>query len=139
MKKKSINNRSKTYIPIRRQFPTLPKSKKATQIVEKSENVEELVMNNDNIDINQLALLVNICHVVADINEQFSLEISEILRHANPNLQLQFQRSIKQIRYHSADMVRFVDKHNSEQFSEGFGETADALKEVIMDFFRSKT
>jgi len=131
-------NKSKIYIPTRRQFPTLPKPKQATQIVEKKEAVEDLVMKNNNIDVNRLALLVNICHVVADVNEQLSLEISEILWHAKPNLQLQFQRSIKQIRYHSADMVRFVDKHNSEQFSEGFGETADALKEVIMDFFRSK-
>ena len=136
---RSKYNNNRIYIPTRKQFPQLPKPKGVTKrIVEKKEPLEDTIINNKSIDVKRLSLLINICHVVADVNEQLSVEIGEILQEADPNMQLQFQRSVTQIRNHSADMVRFVDMHTSPEFAEGFGETADALKEVIMNFFYRK-
>lgn len=132
------NFNKRIIIPKSKQFPKLINPSYKAQIVEKKENFDESVLKNETIDKKRLALLVNICHVVADVNEQLSVEISEILSKADPNLQLQFQRSIRQIRNHSSDMVRFVDTHTSENFAVGFGETADAMKAVIMNFFRDK-
>lgn len=140
MGKSRINNKRGVFIPNSKQFPSLPKPrKKAVRVIEKREPIEDVVLKNNSIDAKRLALLVNICHLVADVNEQFSMEISEMLKNVDPTLHLQFQRSITQIRNHASDMVRFVDTHTSEKFSEGFGETADALKGVIIDFFKDKT
>ncbi|NDV68577.1 hypothetical protein [Dysgonomonas sp. 25] len=131
--------KNKIFIPNTVKFPKLANQKRAkrvNRVVEKKQPLDDVILENSGIDAKRLAMLINICHAVADVNERLSMEISEILKVADPTLELQFQRSIRQIRNHAADMVRFVDTHTSPEFSEGFGEVADALMEVIMNFFR---
>lgn len=126
----------KGYIPNKRQFPRL-----GNRIRQRGNQPErtvaaspDAVINNNNIDIKKLALLVNVSHLVADVNEQLVMDINDILKNADPNLKLQFERSVRQIKYHTADMVRFVDTKMDEKFSEQFADAADALKEVIMTY-----
>lgn len=93
-----------------------------------------VITGNTGIDIQKLALLVNVCHLVADVNEQLVIDIHDILKSADPRFRMQFEPSVRQIRNHAANMVRFVDTKTDSRFSESFAGAADALKEVIMDY-----
>lgn len=94
----------------------------------------DAITGNTGIDIQKLALLVNVCHLVADVNEQLVIDMHEILKSADPRFRMQFEPSVRQIRNHAANMVRFVDTKTDKRFSESFAGAADALKEAIMDY-----
>ncbi|PXV66897.1 hypothetical protein CLV62_104158 [Dysgonomonas alginatilytica] len=130
------NKNNKVYIPNKQQFPR-PNNRKKQNNSQKTKQIKpstDVIINNKSIDFKKLALLVNVCHLVADVNEQLVMDINDILKDADPRLKLQFERSIRQIKNHTADMVRFVDTKMDDTFSEKFGNAADALKEIIMNY-----
>lgn len=134
-----INEKKKIYIPNQnKSASTGHKAKKQKKVYTPSADervsLADAVMNNTEIDVRRLSVLVNMNHLLADVNEQLAMEAEEILKQVDSQLQLELRHPISRIKIHASEMVRFVDKHTNETFSEGFGYTADRLKEVVMDF-----
>lgn len=86
-------------------------------------------------DRDKVAKMVNLCFLLADIQEGYILDIETEIRKADPSLTLPLRHPIERIKEHTRAMVSFVDNKTDPQFSEGFGENSDKIKGELSRLF----
>lgn len=96
---------------------------------------EEAVIGNENIDGKKLAMLININALLANVNWLFSIDISDMIRDADPTMQKLLEHPLSRIKEHCSAMLRVVD-NLGEEFSEGFEQLSFDLKDVIYEYVR---
>lgn len=82
-----------------------------------------------------MSKLINLSFILADIQDGIATDLESELRKADPTLSLPLKRSIDRIKAHASSMVDFVDKETGSEFSEGFGEFSDKIKEGLFKAF----
>lgn len=86
-------------------------------------------------DRDKVAKMVNLCFLLADIQEGYIMDIESEIRKADPSLTLPLRHPIERIKEHTRAMVNFVDNKTDPQFAEGFGENSDKIKGELSRLF----
>lgn len=96
------------------------------------------IIGNPDIDVKKLAMLINICHLIANVNWLFAININDMIGKADPALQKLFEHPISRIKEHASAMLRIIDDKMGEEFSEGFEQLTDDLKRIIYEYVKGK-
>lgn len=125
--------KKKILIPGKKNFPKIGTPIKRITEVEKIPMSQ--VFDEAKFDRSRMAFLVNVIFSLSDIINGLTVDAESELKNVDPELRLELRHPIERIKIHSAEMVRFVDEKTSESFSEGFGEAADEVRELILEFY----
>lgn len=117
-------------IPNQNRFQKPVKAKKYTETVKKTP-----LLDLPEIDKNIMARRINLCFILADIQDDLMTDILCELKKVDETLSLPMKRSVDRIKAHAESLVSFVDKETGESFSTEFGEYSDKIKEIIYKEF----
>lgn len=126
-------------IPKSKQFPKWKNTNKNKKVTPPNNIIGRNngnIIGNPDIDTKELAMLTNICHLLANVNWLFAIDIKDIIGTANPTLQKLFEHPIGRIREHASAMLRVVDERLGEEFSEGFEQLSDEIKTLVYDYVK---
>ena len=125
--------KKKILIPERKSFPKIGTPIKRVTEVEKIPMSR--VFDEAKFDRSRMAFLVNVIFSLSDIIHGFVIDAESELKNVDPGLRLELRHPIERIKVHASEMVRFVDEKTSEGFSEGFGETSDEMRNIVLEFY----
>lgn len=130
--------RKQNYIP-QKQKMIVPrhKQKKQIQVVERKTLAQLFEENNINTD--EVAFKIKCSYMLADVVEAFITDVESEMKKIDVGYNLEIMHPIQRLKIHSRVLVELVDKSltNKESVAK-FGERADELKELIMEFFKIK-
>lgn len=78
----------------------------------------------------KINLTINMMFLLADVQEQYLLEFTRMLKTAGMysfDLKYKIERAIKEAR----NLVKFVDKNCNYEFAEKYGDKADVIKKML--------
>lgn len=125
--------KKKILIPGRKSFPKIGTPIKKVTEVEKIPMSQ--IFEEAKFDRTRMAFFVNVIFSLADIVNGLAVDAESELKNVDPELRLELRHPIERIKIHSSELVRFVDEKTSESFSEGFGEAADEVREMILGYY----
>lgn len=125
--------KKKILIPGKKNFPKIGTPIKRITEVEKIPMSQ--VFDEAKFDRSRMAFLVNVIFSLSDIINGLTVDAESELKKVDPDLRLELRHPIERIKIHASEMVRFVDEKTSESFSEGFGEAADEVREMILGYY----
>lgn len=127
--------KKKILIPGKKNFPMIQTKSPVRRVTEVEKIPMSQVFEETQFDRTRMAFLVNVIFSLADIVNGLAIDAESELKKVDPELRLELRHPIERIKIHSAEMVRFVDEKTSESFSEGFGEAADEVREMILGYY----
>lgn len=127
--------KKKILIPGRKNFLRLQVNSPIRRVTEVEKIPMSKVFEEAKFDRSRMAFLVNVIFSLADIINGLAVDAESELKNVDPELRLELRHPIERIKIHSSEMVRFVDEKTSESFSEGFGEAADEVREMILGYY----
>lgn len=122
-------------IPGRKNFPKIGTPIKRITAVEKIPMSR--VFEEAKFDRSRMAFLINVIFSLSDIIHGLAIDAESELKNVDPELRLELRHPIERIKVHASEMVRFVDEKTSESFSEGFGESSDKMREIVLEFYNN--
>lgn len=125
--------KKKILIPGKKNFPKIGTPIKKVTEVEKIPMSQ--IFEEAKFDRTRMAFFVNVIFSLADIVNGLAVDAESELKNVDPELRLELRHPIERIKIHSSELVRFVDEKTSESFSEGFGEAADEVREMILGYY----
>ena len=124
-------------IPTPKKLPKWKQTKPGS-VKEQSSPPKDNIVGNSDIDVNKLAMLINVCHLVANVNWLFVIDINDKIGKADPALHKLFEHPISRIKEHASAMLSIIDDKMGEEFSEGFEQLTDDLKQIIHEYVKGK-
>lgn len=131
--------RKQNFIPQKQRMalPMRQKAQKIKYVQERKPLIE--VCKENNIDIAKMSKMINTIYLLADVMESLVIDAESELKKADPEFGIELKHPIQRIKIHSRVMVEFVNNTlKNKEAVYNFGEKADELRELIMEFFKIK-